>query len=253
MLRKMSDLMDFAVQARDGEVGKVDDFYFDDNEWHVRYFVVKTGPWLFGRRVLVSPVAFDKPIWSTETIPVILTQKQVKNSPDIDLDKPVSRQQEVDLTTYYNWPAYWPATPAFFNQSAVGVMAPVAAPVATKEQTQTRDKSEIGDPNLRSVSEVTGYGIHATDGMIGHVEDFFVDERDWSIRLVMVDTRDWLPGKKVLISPDWVERVSWNDSQVHVKVTQDTVRNSQEYDPDGGVGRNGGAGAGLYTYGEIQR
>ena len=253
MLRKTSDLMNFTVRAHDGDVGKVDDFYFDDNQWTLRYFVVNTGPWLFGRKVLISPQAFEPPLWSDRTIPVDLNQEQVEKSPDIDLDQPVSRQQETTLRNYYRWPAYWGAAPVYFSRPTVAAMAPLIAPTV-EETGQPQDEpaehsndvtSEPGDPHLRSVAEVTGYAIHTTDGIIGHVDDFFVDEHDWRIHLLVVDTRNWLPGKKVLISPDRIERVSWDEKAVHVSVDKDRVHNSPEYDPVGGddVGATG-----LYMY-----
>lgn len=251
MLRKTSDLMNFTVQALDGDVGKVDNFYFDDDHWTLRYFVVNTGPWLFRRKVLISPDVFEPPIWSDRNIRVKLNQAQVEKSPDIDLDRPVSRQQESMLRDYYQWPAYWGVAPVF-SRPAVGAMAPLAVPILEADQPkdESADQSEDapsdpGDPHLRSIAEVTGYTIQAKDGDIGHVDDFFVDEHEWRINLLAVDTRNWLPGKKVLISPDWIQRVSWDEKAVHVKVDKDRVRNSPEYDPMDGD--DVGAG-GLYMY-----
>jgi len=260
VLRKTSDMIGFTVQGRDGEVGKVDDFYFDDSQWTVRYFVVNTGSWLFGRKVLVAPEAFDPPTWSAETFPINLTQEQVENSPDIDLDLPVSRQQETELREYYHWPSYWGMAPAYFSRPSVGGIAPLMASVPEAEATEEDIEEENieeedvgedvsgapGDPNLRSVSEVTGYGIHATDGLIGQIEDFFIDENDWRIHFVAVATRTWLPGKTVLISPDSIERVSWDDLQVHVNIDKESVRNSLVYDPKDPEDEN--AGIGLYRY-----
>ena len=66
------------------------------------------------------------------------------------------------------------------------------------------------DPHLRSSAAVTGYHIQATDGDIGHVEDFLLDDRSWTIRFMVVDTTNWWAGEKVLIAPAWIERVDWD-------------------------------------------
>ena len=65
---------------------------------------------------------------------------------------------------------------------------------------------ERDDPHLRSSRAVTGYHIQATDGDLGHVEDFIVDDHSWTIRYMVLDTTNWWPGKKVLVAPDWIER-----------------------------------------------
>jgi hypothetical protein len=97
--------------------------------------------------------------------------------------------------------------------------------------------SESGDPHLRSTQEVLGYYIHASDGDLGHVEDFIVDDDNWTIRYMVVDTRNWLPGKKVLVAPEWITEVSWGESKVYVDLTQDAIKDSPEYDPTETVNR----------------
>ncbi|MBN1992099.1 MAG: PRC-barrel domain-containing protein, partial [Anaerolineae bacterium] len=107
MLRSVKELKNYTLQAKDGEVGLVVDLYFDDDQWTVRYLVVDTGKWLPGRRVLVNRLALGRPDWQSHVFPVDLTKEQVKNSPDIDLAQPVSRQAEIDLVQHYQWPIYW--------------------------------------------------------------------------------------------------------------------------------------------------
>ena len=85
---------------------------------------------------------------------------------------------------------------------------------------------------------ITGYPIHATDGEIGHVEDFMVDDEDWAIRFLVADTLNWLPGKKVILSPKWIKRVQWADSSVYFDLTRESVRNSLEYDPSRPISRD---------------
>ena len=85
------------------------------------------------------------------------------------------------------------------------------------------------DPHLRSTHDVSGYHIQAADGEIGHVEDFIIDDETWAIRYLIVDTRNWWPGKKVLVSPQWIERVSWSESKVFVNLSRETIKQSPEY------------------------
>ncbi|MFZ3049025.1 MAG: PRC-barrel domain-containing protein [Desulfatirhabdiaceae bacterium] len=225
MQYNINSMIDYEIRATDGDLGKVDEFYFDDETWTIRYIIAETGNWLERRKVLISPVAFGKPDPESRTIAVNLTRSQVKHSPDIDTQKPVFRQHEAQLNEYYQWPwrggygGSFGTTPLPLSDDEVLAEQEASAP-------EHRD-----DPNLRSTRQVTGYHIHAADGEIGHVEDFVVDDEDWTIRFLVVDTANWLPGKKVLLSPQWIKRVDWADSSVYYNLTRESVENSQEFDP----------------------
>jgi hypothetical protein len=196
--------------------------------------VVDTGGWLSGREVLISPMSCTGVDWDNSRIAAKLTRGQVENSPSIDTDKPISRQRETEYYGYYGMPYYWAgpyrwgawATPWAY----VGPAAPPPAASAVGREIYARQR-EAGDPHLRSTASVTGYYLQARDGDIGHVEDFLVDDQDWAIRYLVVDTRNWLPGKQVLVAPDWVDRISWSDSTVYMNVLRETIRTSPEYDP----------------------
>lgn len=241
MIRRADTIIGASVQAKDGEIGSIDDVYFSDDNWSVRYLVVDTGTWLLERRVLISPQAAEDSPFSDGMLHLDLTKEQVENSPDIDLDKPVSRQNEAALHDYYAWNYYWLAVPtAAYGMSGVsggatgagvGAPVPVASPTRDKQAIREEREGTQGDPTLRSMNEVVGYHIAATDGEIGHVEDFFIDEAAWRIRYMMVDTHNWLPGRKVLVSPEWIDRVSWNESIVAVNVTRQQVEESPEFRP----------------------
>jgi len=101
MQKSTKELKGYAIDATDGDIGKVDDFYFDDKSWTIRYLVVDTGNWLLGRKVLLSPIAVGKADFSSGRFNVTLTKKQVEESPSIDTDKPVSRQHETSYHDYY--------------------------------------------------------------------------------------------------------------------------------------------------------
>ncbi|TCC96945.1 PRC-barrel domain containing protein [Pedobacter hiemivivus] len=226
MQRNIKSMIGFAMAATDGEIGKVDEFYFDDETWTIRYLIVKTGGWLLERKVLISPAALKEPDWENESFPVNLTKDQVKHSPDIDTEMPVSRQQELTLYNHYQWPYGNVNSIGFYG--GMGMLGMMESRLPFEEAIALlRHEKESSDPHLRSMSEIKGYRIHATDGEIGEVSDLMVDE-NWKISALVVDTGHWFPGKKVLVSPTWITELSWGSSSVNVNVSKEAVKNSPE-------------------------
>lgn len=238
MLRRVEDLIGFAVQASDGEAGEVDDLYFDGEEWVVRYFVVSTGGWLSGRKVLLSPEALLPLVWEKRAFPTRLTREQIENSPEVDLDRPVSRQQLGTLHDYYHWPVYWTGTVPMGHPPA-GTYSATAMQAQAELSEEERAATEIGgeNPHLRSAREVLRYRVCAEDGNIGHISDLLVDEADWNVHYLIVNTEEWLIGRHVLVSKDWVDRIDWPDSCFYVTITREQVKDSPEYDPQRPVSR----------------
>jgi hypothetical protein len=239
MLWNTSVIDGYAIAASDGRLGTVSDFLFDDASWLVRWLVVDTGNWLSGRKVLL-PVSvlghLDKP---GEQFSVRLTMQQVKDSPDIDTERPVSRQIETDIYNYYGWTPYWGGGLLMGGYGyGGGAMAPLpsAGSMRRAEDIAAAQRSD-DDPHLRSIEAVTGYHINASDGDIGHVEDFLVEDEDWSIRYLVVDTKNWWPGKKVLILPRSAREINWMDNLVNLNVDRQTVRDSPAYDTSATVDR----------------
>lgn len=232
MLQSVKELRGFRVRATDGEIGEVREVYFDDDRWVVRYLIVDTGGWLRGRKVLISPYAVSSIDHSGRAVVVNLTRAQVESSPDIDTDKPVSRQQEAEYHNYYGYPVYWPYTTAW-AWGAMPVVVPQDPEIRDQimEEHRAREEESGGDTHLRSSKEVAGYHIEATDASVGHVEDFLFEPDSWAIRYLVVDTRNWLPGRKVLISPQWIRNISWSERSVSVDLTRADIENSPEYDP----------------------
>ena len=208
MLTNARQLENFVVQATDGELGTVDQLYFDDETWAIRYLTVAIG-FLGERRVLISPISVIHVDWIGKRLDVALTKRQVADSPNIDTDKPVSRQHEIAYSEYYGYPSYW-GGPFLWGP----VYYPGAVNTAPKDATAEQTQSTPMDCHLRSIKAVTGYHIQATDGEIGHADGFIVDDHAWAVRYIEVATKNWWPGKKVLVSPAWIERVSWEDSKV---------------------------------------
>ena len=231
MKRSINSLLGYTIKGTDGEIGKVEEFYFDDRTSTIRYMVVKTGGWFSGKKVLVSTEAFQKPDWESKTFSVNLTLEKIKNSPEIDIDKPVSLQQEELMRGYYSWPGYYGY--GMFGYWGLGMWGyPVAEVNATENELKQMKATEHenGNPHLRSTQEVTGYDIHATDGDIGEVEDFIIDDTTWKIHFLVVETGNWFSGKKVLISPQWIKDVKWQEQEVSINHSKDEVKNSPEYD-----------------------
>jgi hypothetical protein len=222
-------------------LGKVDDFYFDGDSWSIRYIVVDTGGWITGRQVLIPRQAVEAVIPEKEQLSVNLTRQQVQDSPGIEQDPPVSRKYEADLHSYYGWPPYWGggAGVGAFGVGGVGmgvgvggVGVPPAIPGDASRRATEAPAETSEETRIRSTHEVTGYAIEASDGNIGHVEDFLISPDDWTIGYVIVDTRNWLPGgRKVLVSPWWVSDVDWLARKVVVDHTRESIKASPEFDP----------------------
>ena len=221
MLVKADALKGYSLASIDGDIGSADEFYFDDRYWAIRYLVANTGTWLIGRQVLISPYSLDGVNAAEEKVYVLLNKKQIEDSPSIDMDKPVSRQYEGFYNGYYGLPNYWGGPYMWGDNPHI-----------------VRDRSRWGlaaseakgwDGHLRSSDEVTGYHLAALDGEIGHVKDFIVDDETWAIRYLVVATKNWLPGKKVLISPKWIESASWEENEVAIGLSRAAIKAAPEY------------------------
>lgn len=247
MLHSLTALRKYHVHASDGDIGEVTDGYFDDERWVIRYLVVNTGSWLSGREVLISPYSASRVDDADAAIVTQLTRKQVEGSPSIDTAKPISRQQEESYLSYFGYPIYWPyttlwawgATPVVIPpdprltgappQPGAGAGARGTAAAARGADGGT--SSSTGDIHLRSGREVTGYHIQGSDDSVGHVEDFLFEDGTWAIRYLAVDTRNWLPGKHVLVPRQWIREVSWPERLVAVHLRREEIEGSPEYNP----------------------
>ena len=238
MFRRFGSMRESAIAATDGEIGSLADVYFDDTSWTVRHLVVDTGTWLSGRRVLVSPRSILGSDPSGQRLLTNLTRDQVRRSPDVSQDRPVSRQYEIELAGHYGYPFYWTGPYRWgTTPSPMALDATVPPPAAAPRATQPPD-AERGDPHLHSATEVVGYGIDATDGELGHVEDYLIDEGTWAIRYLIVDPRNWWPNAHVVVGVDWLTGVSWERRTVGVDMTREAVRNAPEWRPETVIDRN---------------
>jgi uncharacterized protein YrrD len=220
MLSKAGTLKGYKLHSLDGEIGKVKEFYFDDQHWTIRYLVADTGNWLPGRKVLISPHALVAVIAEDQHIAINLTKEQIEDSPSLNKDKPVSRQFQEACCAYYKWPPYWGGPNTWESHPDI---------VRDREEWRESQDEKAWDSHLRSTRDVSGHHVQATDGEIGHVEDFLIDLETWAIRYLIVGTRNWWPGKKVVISPQSIKRVSWIEAEVFVNLPRETIKQSPEY------------------------
>lgn len=230
MLHEAKKLIYYKLDAPDGEIGKFEEFYFDDKYWGVRYLVVDTGNWITDRpdrRVLVSPYAITAVNEKKKIMTTDLTKKQIKDSPSWNTKQPVSRQLEQTYYEYYGWPAYW---------SGPYMWGPYNYPV--REKQRPAHSEQAWAYNLRATAAVSGYHVQAEDGEIGHVVDFIMDDKAWAIRYLIVDTQSWWPGKHVLVSPQWIKRVSWNESKVFVSLSRENIKQGPEYQKESLITRD---------------
>jgi len=221
MLYTAKTLKGYKLHSLDGDIGMVKEFYFDDRHWTVRYLVADTGTWLVGRKVLISPYGVNNVIKGENALSVALTKKQIEKSPALGKHKPVSLQFEDDYYGYYDWPTYWSGFSVWGRH-----------PYIERDRNKW-EKSIPGtkswDRHLRSTNSLTGYRLQALDGEIGHIEDFVIDDETWAIRYLVVGTKKWWPGKTVLVSPQWIERVTWSESSVDINLSREAIKDSPEY------------------------
>ena len=234
MMQVISALKGFAIEASDDGIGTVVDFLFDDSSWRVRWLVVSCGTWLKGRKVLIHPSAILRNDLEQQRFLVTLTKAQVENSPELAEDQPVSRQMENQLYTHFGWDPLWGGP--YLNETPGAIAWPYMAPPyfgLGLDTAEAHGKRVLygSDPNVRSVNEVTGYRLHAVDGEIGHIENFMIDDADWSIHYFIVDTRNWWFGKHVLISPLAVESIDWSDRHIELDVSREQIKSSPPWDP----------------------
>jgi uncharacterized protein YrrD len=202
MLHDLNALTGSLVIATDGEMGSIRNFLFDDQSWTVRYLVVDVGGWLTRRAVVLAIAAVEQPDWVKKTFHVHLTKEQVRYSPDVDTEKPVSRQQEIAMQEYFGWPVFW----------AASELGPASSLPPGREYPVRAE----ADTHLRGTRDLAGYEVWSTDGEIGRVDSFIMDDGAWHLGYLDVKTGDWLYNRSVLVPTRWVHSVSWAERRVNL-------------------------------------
>lgn len=225
MLFRTEFLRGLEAHALDGEVGQIVHVYFDDREWTVRYFIVNTGGWLARHQSLISPTAVVRLDWAEGVLALNLTREQVRSSPPAEASLPVSRQIELELHEHYGWKPYWGMSRAYY---------PLVAAVESQDLSRDRVRptrpllDQEFDHRLRSAHTVRGYHIAAQDSGRGHVDDFLINDDDWSIHYLVVATRNWLPGRRVVVPTEAVAGISAMEKRVWLEFGEDELLSRPE-------------------------
>ena len=194
------------LEGPDGRLGALYDILFDDQSWKVRHLLVSRDRWFHGRQVLIEPEVVERTDWAERKLSVRMTKEQIERCPGPETDLPVARRKARQAAQVLVWEAYW-----------TGVLD---NPVAVEE----------GDSHLRSTKVLNGLHIHCTDGMFGHVDDFVFDDETWTIRYLVVETRNWWPGKHVLVEPSSIRSIRWEDGEIYLSLTREEVLNRPAYE-----------------------
>lgn len=214
----------YTIHATDGELGKVDAFLFDDEKWTVRYLVVDTRKWLFGRKVLISPISIENIHHEEEYISVNLTKEQVKNSPDIDTEQPVSRAQESRMNRFFGWGSYW---------EEPGIWGPSVYPSELAQQEVFEMNEETEESRVRKTSELIGYEVSDRDEEeAGQVDSFLIDDQTWKVQYVLVSFEDHEEEIVLPLPAKRITDVSWPETKIHIAASKDTFPNVPTYHPD---------------------
>jgi uncharacterized protein YrrD len=225
MLHLAQKVTGATVHGIDGDIGTLEDFYFEEDRWTVRYLLVDTGKWFSGKRVLISPMSVPNG-WGRQGVRLSLNKDQVWNSPEFKESDALSLQGETQVLMYYGYPDYWGSSSIWG-----GFESPTALIAATPRPTTTSTSTNSFDPearHLRSIKKSTGFHLHARDGEIGHVDDFLIGQESWRIRYLLVDTSNWIGGRAVIVSPDAVERIDKDRSLLYVAADRDAIKKAPE-------------------------
>ncbi len=232
MIRYTSVLTGAKISASDGELGHVEELYFDDETWTVRYLVIDTAPLFFGKKVLISPFAVTNVDWKEGTVELDLTQQQMKESPEINTTLPVSREKELMLSKHYGWPPYWAGDGLWgFGADPANTMMIMKKIEKERQEKTEAENLEPGENHLRSSKEVSAYSVQAGDEEVGSVADFAVDEQTWKIRYVLVKTGTLFNQDTTAIASEWIESVNWRNASISVRIDPELIRSAPEIIP----------------------
>lgn len=224
MQHNIKSLIGYRMEAIDGDTGRVEEFYFEDTTWLVRYLILETGNWLLNRKVLIAPQAINVNDSKSGVFPINLTKEQIRSSPNIDTDMPVSRQQAIKQYEHFGW--QWYGTGFYAGGSESNSYTQPITDESIVKDAETNDE----DLHLRSTKNIIGYDIHSLDGDFGHVDDFILDDENWHIIYLVVDTHKCFGGTKVLIETSAIKQIIWEESKVMVNLSTEAIRECTLFD-----------------------
>ncbi|MFA5417955.1 MAG: PRC-barrel domain-containing protein [Bacteroidales bacterium] len=223
MKRSLRDIIGYTISTKDESSGRATDFLFDEKQWVIRYLEADFGNLFTTNKVLIPRLFLKEPIWEKGRFPVDLLDDEIKRCPKLEDHQTVSRKYEEELFEHYQINPYWVAY--------IGAHGTYFPPRPIRIPSKVVDEEKI-DSILRSFEEIEGYHIHALDGRIGHIQDLIIDDADWQVVYAVVDTSNWLPwSKKVLVSVDRMDKISYVNREVHIKMRTAMIKNAPVYDP----------------------
>jgi uncharacterized protein YrrD len=243
MLRSLKEITGYTLQETDDVIGTCKDFLFDDGLWVIRYMVADTGNWLKHHNVLITPASMGEPNWQTERLQVNLSREQIEACPPLDSHAPISREYEISYHEHFEIPFYWMG--ADFREGMPGIDGIIKTvddlpDIEDDIVEETDDKQTTEDPDkgqLRSAVEVMEYSVSAKGADTGRVDDIIIDDSNWVIRYLAIETGNIMPDRKVLINTEWIDSVSWENQCISLDLTPDAIQECPPYDPDEAVNR----------------
>ncbi|MBE0662983.1 MAG: PRC-barrel domain-containing protein [Bacteroidales bacterium] len=228
MKHSLKNLIGYSIETNDGMEGKIKDFLFDEDNWAVRYLEADFGGFFNDKRVILPVDVIINPNWENNQILLNTSKEKIGLSPAPAEIPTISREYEQKLYEHYGYPMYWGA--GYVPPLPSGAYFP-ARPLNVPKNKQISEKAM--NSSLRSFKDVEGYNIRATDDTLGHVEDLIVDDADWQLVYLIVDTSNWLPwSKKVMLAVDWMKEISYANREVKINLTTDTIKDAPDYDSD---------------------
>lgn len=206
MMLPFSKLKRFELNAFDGRIGQARDFYVTDKNWTVRYLIARFGSWLSEHRVLL-PVYFVDRIQSPENaIAVALTKLQVRHAAPVESKRLVSKQHRLDVRLKFRELAGSVLRVAL-RQDADSYAAFKNNPPARREDGE--------DCHLNSCEELTaGYTLSAVDGRVGSIADLIIDDHEWRVRYLVVETGVLFSRKLILVPARLVHTISFAKHEI---------------------------------------
>ena len=226
MKRSLNELIGYSLKAINGEKGKVKNFLFDDHSWSVRYLEAELGNFFAEKRVLIPRMFLGEPDWENKHFPIELTVESIKESPDLSFDMPVSRKYEKSLVDHYDIHPYW-----MINSAAYAGKESIFYPGNLFRAPKKVIKEEDINTSLRSFNEVLGYRIDATDDTFGQIVDLIIDDEDWQILHVVIDTKTLVPwSRKVILPIELLDEINFMEHKVTIALPKESIKNSPEFD-----------------------
>jgi hypothetical protein len=257
MQQSANNLLDFIIIGSDGYLGPLRDIYFDDGEWTFRYLVIEIAEPDTTSRYLISPLSIKQISFERKEIYIRLDQEKIINSPEIDVNLPISRQNEIALRRYYEWPVYWGETEFLDTPPHSGLEKPLI-PFDT-ERFADEPPEFLSDENdeltgiepiddelletdfahseedvtynseLRSYIELLGYRIQCTDSDSSFIADLIYDDIDWIIKYIVLNLGNSLTNELILMTLHWVNGINWSKSRMLVTLDQQQLNSAPRY------------------------